>query len=72
MKVESGVHTELAAGSSGQISSSFTIGIRVVRNDADTWFLYVDPNGGENYGLEAMVTEVDALIIEDLILRLQQ
>ncbi|KXJ04370.1 hypothetical protein AC249_AIPGENE19671, partial [Exaiptasia diaphana] len=61
-KVESGVDTELIAGTSGQIASSFAIGIRVVRDNAGNWSLYVDPAGGENYALEGTATDATNLL----------
>lgn len=48
-KVVSGVHTELLAGVVGQIAASFTIGVRVVRDNAGNWTLFVDGSGGTNY-----------------------
>lgn len=50
-KVVGGVDTELTAGPLAQIAASFIIGIRVVRDNAGNWELYVDPAGGTNFGL---------------------
>lgn len=61
-KVESGVDTELIAGTAAQIASSFAIGIRVVRDNAGNWSLYIDPSGGENYVLEGTATDATNLL----------
>ncbi|MFT5857931.1 MAG: hypothetical protein ACI865_000015 [Flavobacteriaceae bacterium] len=61
-KVETGVHTEIATGTLGLISSSFTIGVRVVRDNTGFWSIYVDPAGGENYALEATTTDATNLL----------
>ncbi|MFT5777722.1 MAG: hypothetical protein ACI837_000670 [Crocinitomicaceae bacterium] len=61
-KVDATVHTELAAGTLGQIAGSSTLGIRVVRDNLGNWSVYVDPTGGENYALEASATDATPLI----------
>lgn len=61
-KVESGTDTELIAGTAGQIASSFSIGIRVVRDNLGNWSLYVDPAGGENYALEGTANDATNLL----------
>ena len=43
---------EIAAGTLGLISSSFTIGVRVLRDIAGNWQVFVDPEGGVNYQLD--------------------
>ncbi len=40
-------------GTEGLISSSFTLGIKVTRDDSGNWQLFADPEGGENYLPEA-------------------
>lgn len=47
-----------------QIASSFTIGVKVTRDDIGLWTLYIDPAGGDQYvqeafGAEAMFTAGD-------------
>lgn len=61
-KCQAGVHTELLAGTTGQIANSFSIGIRVVRDNAGNWSLYVDPNGGENFILVGTTNDVSTLL----------
>ncbi len=61
-KAVGGVHTEIATGTLGQIATSFTIGVRVLRDNAGNWSVYVDPAGGENYTLEASTTDATNLL----------
>lgn len=61
-KVDGGVHTEIATGTLGQLSSSFTIGVRVLRDNSGNWSVYVDPSGGDNYTLEASTTDATNLL----------
>ncbi len=61
-KCDGGVHTELTAGPLGQISSSFTISVRVVRDNLGNWSLYVDPAGGTNFGLVGSATDASNLL----------
>ena len=61
-KVVGGTDTELTAGPSGQISTSFTIGIRVVRDNLGNWSLYIDPAGGTNFGLVGSATDATNLL----------
>lgn len=56
-KVIGGVDAEILAGSLGQIATSFTIGIRVVRDNLGNWSLYIDPAGGTNFGLVASAND---------------
>lgn len=44
-----GTTTEICSGTSGQIAASFAIGLRVVRDHAGVWTLFVDPLGGTAY-----------------------
>ncbi|MCH2224265.1 MAG: lamin tail domain-containing protein [Crocinitomicaceae bacterium] len=60
-KCQTGVHTELLAATLGQIASSFSIGVRVVRDNTGIWSLYIDYSGGENYSLEGTVTDATNL-----------
>lgn len=61
-KVQSGVHTELLAGPSAQIASSFTMGVRVVRDNTGSWELYLDANGGTAYALAGTATDATNLL----------
>lgn len=48
---------EILAGTAGLIASSFDIRVRVLRDDAGNWQLFVDPTGGTTYQLEATGTD---------------
>lgn len=61
-KCVSGVHTELLAGTTGQIATSFIIGLRVVRDAAGNWSLYIDDTGGTSYALAGTVNDATALL----------
>lgn len=45
-----GVHTLICSSPDGQIANSFSIGIKVIRDQLGNWNLFVDPSGGTNYG----------------------
>ena len=60
-KCVGGVHTELLAGTSAQIATSFAIGIRVVRDASANWSLFIDDAGGTNYILAGSVNDATAL-----------
>lgn len=49
--------TSVCRGTNGQIAASFTIGVKVTRDAAGNWNLYVDPVGGTTYALEATGTD---------------
>ena len=51
MKQDGGTTTQICASADGTIANSFTIGIRVVRDNSGNWDLYVDFAGGTNYSL---------------------
>lgn len=61
-KCVSGVHTELVAGPTGQIASSFIVGLRVVRDASANWSLYIDNTGGTSYVLAGTVNDASALL----------
>jgi hypothetical protein len=61
-KSDGGIDTELISGPSGQISTSFSIGIRVVRTIGGDWSLYIDPAGGTNFGLVGSATDATDLL----------
>jgi hypothetical protein len=56
-KVVAGVHTEILTGPIAQIASSFTMGVRVVRDNLGNWSLYLDDTGGTNYALAGSVND---------------
>lgn len=49
--------TSVCRGTNGQIANSFSIGVRVTRDAAGFWSLYIDPLGGTAYGLETTGTD---------------
>lgn len=61
-KMVSGVSTELVAGPTGQIANSFTVGIRVLRDNGANWSLMIDAAGGTNYALAGTVNDSDNLL----------
>ena len=56
-KMVGGVSTELVAGPTGQIANSFTVGIRVVRDNSANWSLMIDASGGTSYSLAGTVND---------------
>lgn len=61
-KMVSGVSTEILAGPLGQIANSFTVGIRVIRDNSANWSLMIDVSGGTNYTLAGTINEPANLI----------
>ena len=61
-KVVGGLDTELIAGPSAQIASSFAIGVRVVRDNTGNWSLYIDDAGGTNYTLAGTTNDASSLL----------
>ena len=61
-KCDATVHTELLAGPLAQIAASFTIGVRVVRDNAANWSVYIDPAGGENFVLAGTINDAANLV----------
>ena len=61
-KVVSGVHSEILAGISAQIATSFGIGVRVVRDNLGNWSLYIDDAGGTNYALAGSANDATLLL----------
>lgn len=49
--------TSVCRGTNGEIAATFTLGVKVTRDAAGNWSLYVDPAGGTAYGLEATGTD---------------
>lgn len=62
MKQVGGSSTQICASADGTIAASFTIGIRVVRDNAGLWNLYVDFAGGTNYALVGSGTDAANLL----------
>jgi hypothetical protein len=61
MKTVGGSETEICAGAAGQIANSFNVRVRVTKDAAGSWSLYVDETGGTNFTLQS--TGADATII---------
>ena len=57
-----GTSTEICAGTAGAIASSANLGIRVVRDNAGNWDLYVDYSGGTNYVFQSTGTDASSLV----------
>lgn len=53
-----GTSTSVCRGTDGAISASFAIGVKVTRDAAGNWSLYVDPAGGTAYNLEDTGTDL--------------
>ena len=49
-KSTSGIHSLICSSPDGQIANSFSIGVKVLRDQLGNWNLFVDPTGGTNYG----------------------
>ena len=62
VKRSGGLDTPLIIGPAAQIANSFSIGIRVVRDNSANWSLYVDAAGGQNYTLLGTVNDATALL----------
>ncbi|WP_430405088.1 lamin tail domain-containing protein [Fluviicola sp.] len=61
-KIVSGVSTQICAAPDGQIAASFTTRVKVVRDNAGLWKLYVDASGGTNYGSPYTGTDATVLL----------
>lgn len=48
---------EVAAGTLATVAGSFELSLRILRDDAGNWQIFYDPNGGDNYQLEATGTD---------------
>jgi hypothetical protein len=57
-----GTSTEICAGTAGAIANSANLGIRVVRDNAGNWDLYVDYTGGINYIFQSTGTDATNLV----------
>lgn len=58
----SGVAVELLSGATGQIASSFSIGIKVLRDSTGQWELFIDDSGGTNYVTAGVVFDSSTLL----------
>ncbi|WP_300665703.1 lamin tail domain-containing protein [Fluviicola sp.] len=61
-KIISGVSTPICAAPDGQIAASFSVRIKVIRNNAGLWKLYVDATGGTNFGTPYTGTDASLLL----------
>lgn len=61
-KSVSNVHTELLAGTLGQIATSSTLGLKIIRDNLGNWSLYIDDTGGTAYALAGTVNDATVLI----------
>ncbi|MFN9801731.1 MAG: Ig-like domain-containing protein, partial [Bacteroidota bacterium] len=53
----SGSISELASGTASLINSSFTIRLKVIRNESGQWTVLAAPGGGNNFQTELTVTD---------------
>jgi hypothetical protein len=60
-KLENGNPTQLCSGVDGQISNSFTVGVKVVLNASGTWELSADLSGGSNFVLQGSAFDPSVL-----------
>lgn len=58
MQRSGGTTTQICASDDGTIAAAFQIGVKVIRNNAGLWSLYIDFAGGTNFSLVATGTEV--------------
>ena len=61
-RAQGGMDTEILAGPAGQISSSFQLGVRVVRDNMGLWEVYLDDTGGTAYTLIGSSTDAANLL----------
>jgi hypothetical protein len=57
-----GVSTQICAGTDGQIAASFSVGIKVTRDAAGLWQLFLDLTGGTSYGAPVSGTDATTLL----------
>lgn len=60
-KLVNGIPMQLCSGVDGQISNSFTVGIKVVLNPSGNWELSADLSGGTNYVLQGSANDPNIL-----------
>lgn len=58
MQRSGGTTTQICASADGTIAAAFQIGVKIIRDNAGLWSLYIDFSGGTNYSLVATGTEV--------------
>ncbi len=51
-------YTSICRGAEGLISSSFELGLKIIRGENDLWKILADPSGGENYQPQAEGTDM--------------
>lgn len=61
-KSVSGVSTQICASPDGQIAASFSTRVKVIRDNAGVWELYVDATGGTNFGSPFTGTDATLLL----------
>ena len=61
-KLEAGVSTQLCAGIDGQIANSFTVNIKVKRDETGNWSLFADLLGADNFILQGTAIDPSALL----------
>ena len=60
-KLENGISTQLCSGVDGQISSSFTVGVKVVLSSSGMWELSADLTGGTSYVTQGSANDPNIL-----------
>ncbi|HEY0030833.1 MAG TPA: lamin tail domain-containing protein [Bacteroidia bacterium] len=50
--------TSVCRGTNAEIAASFSVGVKIIRDAAGNWSLFVDPAGGIAYALEATGTDL--------------
>ena len=60
--LNSGVATQICAGTDGQISASCNASVKVKRDGAGLWSLYADLSGGTNYTLLSTGSDASTLL----------
>ncbi len=61
-KIVSGVSTQICASPDGLIAASFAVRVKVIRDNAGLWELYIDATGGTNFGTPYTGTDTSALL----------
>ena len=60
-KLENGISTQLCSGVDGQISSSFTVGVKVVLSSSGMWELSADLTGGTSFVMQGSANDPNIL-----------
>lgn len=61
-RVQGSTSVEILAGTTGQIASSFQMGVRVVRDNTGQWEVFLDDTGGTSYTLMGSVNDATNLL----------